>query len=153
MEEKQVETGINQEKKIIRDEKGRIVAGSASLNPLGRQLGGEMNFSTKWKKFIDKVALSRNITSEEIEEELINIGFEKAMKGNFAFYRDTFDRLYGKPKQDIDIAGSITTYEQRMMSGAEEKEGEELDKIITEYERRKQEKKHSLLDNKGQDKE
>ncbi len=68
----------------------------------GRPLGA-LNFATKWRIFIDKVAKENAMTPEQVDEQLLAVGFKKAKEGDYNFYRDVHDRVYGRPKQDIDI--------------------------------------------------
>jgi len=75
-----------------------------SGNPNGRPVGSQ-SFSTKWKIFIDKVAAQNNMTPQEIDEQLFSIGFKKAKEGDYRFYQDLHDRLYGKPKQVTELTG------------------------------------------------
>lgn len=63
---------------------------------------GALDFKTKWEIFIDKVAKSNNLTPQEIDEQLFAVGFKKAKEGDYSFYRDLHDRLYGKPLQSVD---------------------------------------------------
>ena len=78
---------------------GRFVEG----NKLGGKTPGALSFQTKWATFIDKVAKSNNLTPQEIDEQLFAVGFKKAKEGDYAFYRDLHDRLYGKPQQTLDV--------------------------------------------------
>jgi hypothetical protein len=34
--------------------------------------------------------------------EILKRGIKEALKGNYPFYKDIMDRLYGKPKQTIE---------------------------------------------------
>lgn len=88
----------------IRDESGKIVSGV--LNPNGRPKGS-LSFATKFYKVIDKLAKQNDITPEEVEEQLLLVGYKKAKDGEYNFYRDLFDRIYGKSKQSIDINGNL----------------------------------------------
>jgi len=77
---------------------------------------GALDFKTKWEIFIDKVAKSNNLTPQEIDEQLFAVGFKKAKEGDYAFYRDLHDRLYGKPVQHTDLTTkgeAITWNEQK----------------------------------------
>jgi len=94
-DKKQVKTSD----KVVRNEKGQIVSGTP--NPYGRPTGAE-SFSTKWKKAVEKIAKMNNTTEEEIEMQLLLVGFKKAKDGDYRFYQDIFDRVYGKPKQSLD---------------------------------------------------
>jgi len=78
---------------------GKFVKG----NPGGGRPNGSLDFKTKWFAFVDKVAKSNNMTPEEINEQLLAVGFKKAKEGDYSFYRDIHDRVYGKPQQSLDI--------------------------------------------------
>jgi len=77
---------------------GRFVSG----NKLGGRTLGSTDFKTKWENFIERVAKEENKTPREIDEELFDVGLAKAKSGDYAFYRDIHDRIYGKPQQSID---------------------------------------------------
>ena len=97
-ETKPVKTGENQE---TRDAKGRFVKG-VSGNPLGKPAGTE-HFKTKFMKFLDKVAEQNEITAEEVEEQLMAVGYKEAKSGNYNFWKDLNDRLYGRPQSLLDV--------------------------------------------------
>ena len=73
-----------------------------SGNPNGRPKGA-VNFATKWRNAIDKLAKTKGMTGDELELEILQTGLLKAQEGDFSFYRDTFDRVYGKPQQSVDV--------------------------------------------------
>jgi hypothetical protein len=81
---------------------GKFVKG----NPGGGRPQGSLDFKTKWFKFIEKVATQNDMTPEEIEQQLIAVGYKKAKEGDYAFYRDTFDRVYGKPINKTELTGA-----------------------------------------------
>ncbi len=83
---------------VKRDEKGRILPGQQSLNPQGKP-NGALDFKTKWFNFIDKVAKQNDITPDEVDEQLLAVAFKRAKDGDYQFYRDTQDRVHGKPVQ------------------------------------------------------
>lgn len=78
---------------------GKFVKG----NPGGGRPNGSLDFKTKWHIFIDKVAKQNDMTPEQIDEQLLAVGFKKAKEGDYSFYRDIHDRVYGKPMQPTDI--------------------------------------------------
>ena len=100
--EKDTEKPTTNGKELVRDESGKVVSGV--LNPNGRPKGSN-NFKTDWEAFVLKVAKSNNMTPEEINEQLLAVGFKKAKEGDYSFYRDVFDRVYGKPIQKNEITG------------------------------------------------
>lgn len=70
---------------------------------------GSLDFKTKWEIFIDKVAKSNNLSPQEIDEQLFAIGYKKAKEGDFQFYKDIHDRIYGKAPQTINLDADIHT--------------------------------------------
>jgi hypothetical protein len=72
-----------------------------SGNPAGRP-PGSLNFATKFRAFIEKVAKNNEMTPDEIEQQLLAIGYKRAKEGDYQFWRDLHDRVYGKPQQSID---------------------------------------------------
>lgn len=62
---------------------------------------GRLNFKTIFEEAIKKISISENIKECEIEKDLVVKAIKQANKGNYNYYRDLFDRLYGKPLQKI----------------------------------------------------
>lgn len=91
----------NTSKQLERDENGRLLPGQESLNPNGRPKGS-LNFATKFKEAIEKLAETDELSGDELELQIIQMGIKKARDGDYSFYRDTLDRVYGKPQQSID---------------------------------------------------
>ncbi len=93
MEEKREITGRNQD--------GTFQKG-VSGNPAGKPKGTE-SFATKWYRMVEKIADSNHITPDQVEEELLKVGYKRAKDGDYSFYRDVMDRIHGKPEQKTDI--------------------------------------------------
>ena len=74
-------------------------------NPGGGRPSGSLDFKTKWNIFIEKVAAQNDMTPNEIDEQLLAVAFKRAKDGDYAFYRDTQDRVYGKPMQPTELSG------------------------------------------------
>lgn len=91
---------------IVRNEKGQFVPG-VSGNPAGKRPGAE-NFKTKWLKFIDKIAAQNNITPDEVDEQLLAVAFKQMKSGDFRYWKDIQDRVYGMAKQPIEHLGKLT---------------------------------------------
>lgn len=87
----------NASEKVARNEKGQLLPGS-HLNDAGKTAGA-LDFKTKWRIFISKVATQNNITPEEVEEQLLAVGFKQAKDANFQFWKDIHDRVYDKAVQ------------------------------------------------------
>lgn len=97
---KNTEKPVKNSKKIERDEKGRLKKGVV-LNPHGRPKGS-VGFATKWKNAIDKIAEQNEIDPDDVEQQLLLVAYKKAKSGDYSFYKDIFDRVYGKAEQSID---------------------------------------------------
>ena len=86
-----------------RSAKGTFVKGFSG-NPEGKPVGTK-SFSTIWKEFIIKVAKDDKIKDiDDIEKQLLAVAFNRAKNGDYSFYKDIFDRVYGKavqPTQEI----------------------------------------------------
>lgn len=53
-------------------------------------------FSKTFDKAINKIAQSGKIKLDDPEVELVTKGIIEALKGNYQFWKDIMDRLYGK---------------------------------------------------------
>ncbi len=85
-------------------QKSHLFQKGVSGNPAGRPKGS-LDFKTKFYNVIDKLAKQNNISAEEVEEQLMLVGYKKAKEGDFGFYRDLMDRLHGKPINRNEISG------------------------------------------------
>ncbi len=88
----------NSSKLADRDENGRLRKG-VILNPNGRPKGAE-SFSTKWKRFIEKIADKNNLTVDEVDDQLLAVAFKQMKEADFRYWKDIQDRVYGVPKSD-----------------------------------------------------
>ena len=62
---------------------------------------GQRNYSTIYKEALAKIAKSKDLSADELENLIIQSGLEEVLKKNYAFYRDHLDRWYGQPPQGI----------------------------------------------------
>lgn len=100
-----------------------------SGNEKGRAKG-QRNYVTIYREAMIKIAKSQNITPEALEEILVQSGIKQALKGQFAFYKDNFDRLYGKPPQGIGTLDSDGEFKPQknlvVLYGADDEDGDSL---------------------------
>lgn len=102
--EEDTEIANTNEKKTYTDPiTGKFVKG----NPGGGRPKGTENFSTKWYKMVDKIASQNNLTADEIDEQLLLVGYKNAKDGNFSFYSYVMDRIYGKSVQPTTIEQTV----------------------------------------------
>lgn len=105
MEEKQQNTEITaKEVRGVPFQKGE----DPRRNTAGRPQGS-LDFKTKFYKVIDKLAKQNGITAEEVEEQLLLVGYKKAKDGDYSFYRDLMDRIHGKAEQTLKVDADIHT--------------------------------------------
>lgn len=69
---------------------------------------GQKNYATIYREALEKIANSKGMTPEEIEIELEEVGLNKGLKGNFAFWKDIRDRIHGKPRETVDLNAHLT---------------------------------------------
>jgi hypothetical protein len=94
---------------VIRDEKGRIVEGSASLNPNGRPK----------KKVFSEYA--REHLTDEIAKEIFDSMITYIKKGNISAVKELLDRVEGTTKQTIEHEGeSFTGFDIRIIKDAKD---------------------------------
>ena len=82
-----------------RDENGRFVDGHSG-GP-GRPKGS-LSFATKFREAIEKLAEINALSGDELELQIVQMAIKKARDGDYQFYRDVMDRVYGKPMQHLD---------------------------------------------------
>ena len=87
-----------------RDEKGRFVKGKEP-GP-GRPIGVK-NFVTIFEAAVKKIAKEKNIKECDVEIDLVIRAIAEARGGNYSYYKDIFDRIYGKAKESIELEGQI----------------------------------------------
>lgn len=91
-----------------------------TANPNGRPKG-QRNYATIYREALIKLAEKNDTTPEDLETEIIANGAVLAKKGNYSFYKDLLDRLYGSATQKTDITSkgeSINTEAKNKASEA-----------------------------------
>jgi hypothetical protein len=78
--------------------------GGESGNPDGRPKG-QRNYATIYREALIKLATLNNKTEEEIENEILSNALVSARKGDYRFYKDILDRLYGTPVSRTELTG------------------------------------------------
>ena len=89
--------------KQVRNKNGQFVKG-VSGNPDGRPEGTK-NFSTLMDEAVKEIAALNKISVAEVWQVLIKRGYSEAKDGNYPFFKDLFDRYYGKAKDVFELPG------------------------------------------------
>lgn len=77
-----------------------------SGNPNGRPKGS-LSFSTKWTKFIEKVAKQNGIKPEDIDDQMFKVAYKEIMSADHKFWKDIMDRVYGQATQNIEVKAEM----------------------------------------------
>ena len=80
--------------------RGRPFKKGQSGNPLGKPAGLK-NFETDFLEAVKKIADANKITRAEAMEILLRKAYSEAKNGQFNFYKDIMDRLYGKVAEKL----------------------------------------------------
>jgi hypothetical protein len=92
---------IPEEQEIIRNPDGTFVKG-VSGNPKGRT-AGTRDFATDFDEVVKDIAKENNITVSDVRKVLLKQAYKQAKDGNYSFYKDIHDRVYGQAKNTTDI--------------------------------------------------
>jgi hypothetical protein len=89
-----------------------------SGNPAGRPRGSR-NYRTLFREAYVAIAKDLRLgkNPDALLVEILKRGIKEALRGNYQFYKDIMDRLYGKPKQTIE-----TEEEKKLLILSDEKE-------------------------------
>ena len=71
-----------------------------SGNPAGRTKG-QRDYATIYREALLKFAKQNKKSEEAIENEILVKALSSARKGDYRFYKDLLDRLYGTPTQTM----------------------------------------------------
>jgi hypothetical protein len=72
------------------------------INREGRPKGSR-DFATDFDEVVEEIAKDNGITRSEARKILLKVAYKNAKEGDYSFWRDIHDRLYGKPIQPTDI--------------------------------------------------
>lgn len=77
-----------------------------SGNPNGRPLG-QRNYATIYREALIKLAESNGKTPDDLENEILSKALVSARSGDYRFYKDILDRLYGTATNKTEVNGTI----------------------------------------------
>jgi hypothetical protein len=71
-------------------------------NTEGRPVGSR-DFATDFDEVVEEIAAEDGITKSQARKHLLKVAYKNAKEGNYSFYKDIHDRIYGQPKSHTDI--------------------------------------------------
>ncbi|MEO0132586.1 MAG: hypothetical protein ABIK73_06650 [candidate division WOR-3 bacterium] len=69
--------------------------------------GHTRDFLTSYHLALRKIAENVASTEEDVELKIIEVAIAKALAGNFYFYRDLMDRVFGKATDTIQVRAEL----------------------------------------------
>jgi hypothetical protein len=72
------------------------------INREGRPKGSR-DFATDFDEAVEEIAKDNNITKSEARKTLLKVAYKNAKEGNFNFYKDIHDRVYGTATNKVDV--------------------------------------------------
>jgi len=95
-----------------------------SGNPAGRPKGSR-NYRTLFREAYMAIAKDLKLGKDPdiLLVEILKRGIKEALKGNYSFYKDILDRLYGKPKSETSVnlrEERLAELEERLLVWVEE---------------------------------
>jgi hypothetical protein len=81
---------------------GKFIKG----NPGGARPKGSRDFNTDFDEVVDEIAKENGMTKSEARKVLLKVAFKEAKNGNYSFYKDIHDRVYGRAKDSLDITSA-----------------------------------------------
>lgn len=78
-----------------------FVKGDPNINREGRPVGSR-DFATDFDEVVEEIAEENGITKSQARKHLLKVAYKNAKEGNYSFYKDIHDRVYGQAIQKVD---------------------------------------------------
>jgi len=72
------------------------------INKEGRPLGSR-DFATDFDEVVEEIAEENGITKSQARKHLLKVAYKNAKEGNYSFYKDIHDRVYGQATSKTDV--------------------------------------------------
>lgn len=101
------ENNTNSEKIVSKgelfDENGKFKVGHPKV---GGKEKGTRDFATDFDEVVEEIAEENGITKSQARKHLLKVAYKEAKNGNYNFYKDIHDRVYGQAKSKHEITGA-----------------------------------------------
>jgi len=74
----------------------------------GRPLGSR-DFATDFDEAVEEIAKENNMTRSQARKLLLKVAYKNAKDGNYSFYKDIHDRIYGTAQNNLNVSGELTS--------------------------------------------
>jgi len=68
---------------------------------------GTRDFSTDFDEAVDEIAKENGMTRSQARKILLKVAYKNAKEGNYSFYKDIHDRIYGQAQQKVENSGTV----------------------------------------------
>ena len=85
-----------------------FIKGDPNINREGKPVGTR-SFTSDFDSVIEEIAKANNITNSEARKILIKKAYNEAKDGNFQYYKDLVERVYGKMPDKLDLEANLKT--------------------------------------------
>lgn len=102
MEEKPEEITTDSGNIVERNPDGTFKEGHSKL---GGKQSGTRDFATDFDEVVKDIAKENNLTVSDVRKVLLKQAYKQAKDGNYSFYKDIHDRVYGQAVRKNEISG------------------------------------------------
>jgi len=81
---------------------GQFTKNDPRINREGRPVGSK-DFSTDFDDAVEELAKEEGITLSQARKDLLKVAYKHAKHGNYSFYKDIHDRIYGQATNKTDL--------------------------------------------------
>lgn len=104
--ERELDNTINSGEIVERNPDGTFRDGHKKLG--GKELGTR-DFATDFDEAVTDIAKENKMTKSEVRKLLLKVAYKNAKDGNYSFYKDIHDRLYGTAQNNVVLSGELTS--------------------------------------------
>ena len=104
MENNNNENPQNSGDNVERNADGTFKKGHTKLGGIAL---GTNHFETDFDEAVCELAKEEGITRSEARKTLLKVAYKNAKDGNYSFYKDIHDRIYGQATTKTEHSGSV----------------------------------------------
>lgn len=83
-----------------------FVKDDPNINREGRPKGSR-DFATDFDEVVEEIAEENGITKSQARKHLLKVAYKNAKEGNYSFYKDIHDRVYGQATQKSELKADV----------------------------------------------
>jgi len=91
------------------EHKGQFKKGDDPRRNLDGRPVGSRDFATDFDEAVEEIAKENNMTRSQARKLLLKVAYKNAKDGNYSFYKDIHDRIYGTAQNNLNVSGELTS--------------------------------------------